>query len=162
MGMNTPGRKFPRFEDEPAVLAVIEGFRGLTLPLERWTHQAHLAVGLWHVQRFGEEAAKGLLRQGIRTYNESVGVPNSDTRGYHETVTMYFTWAAARYLETAASRPLLDLVNDFVESRHGSKDGIFVFWGRDLLLSTPARRDWIEPDLKPLSVEALLAAEAVT
>src|SRR5688572_15497218 len=86
MGMNTPGRTFPRFDDEPAVLAIIDGFRAHTLVLERWTHQAHLAVGLWHVQRFGEEESKRLLRHGISTYNESVGVPNSNTRGYHETV----------------------------------------------------------------------------
>jgi len=161
MGMNTPGRKFPRFEDEAAVLAVIEGFRARSLPFERWTHQAHLAVGLWHVRGFGEEPSKDLLRRGISTYNESVGVPNSDTRGYHETVTMYFVWAAARYLESPRPPALVDLVNDFVESPHGSKDGIFIFWSRDLLLSTPARRGWIEPDLRPLSVAALPAAEAV-
>jgi hypothetical protein len=159
MGMNTPGRTFPRFDDEPAVLAIIDGFRAHTLVLERWTHQAHLAVGLWHVQRFGEEESKRLLRHGISTYNESVGVPNSNTRGYHETVTRYFVWAAARYLETPRALAFADLVNDFVESRYGSKDGIFVFWSRDLLLSTPARRGWIEPDLRPLSLETLLAAE---
>jgi len=160
MGMNTPGRRFPRFADETAVLAVIDGFRNRALPLERWTHQAHLAVGLWHVRSFGEVPSKDLLRRGISTYNESVGVPNSDTRGYHETVTMYFVWTAARYLESPRPLGLVDLVNDFVESRHGSKDGIFLFWSRDLLLSTAARRGWVEPDLRGLSVEALLAADA--
>lgn len=155
MGMNTPSRTFPRFADERAVLAVVHGFRDRTLTVARWTHQAHLAVGLWHVRRFGEEETRGLLRDGIRAFNEASGTPNSDTRGYHETVTMYYVWAAARFLESARSPRLVDLVNDFVESRLGSKDGIFAFWSRDLLLSTAARRDWIEPDLAPLSVEAL-------
>ena len=159
MGMNTPSRTFPRFEDERAVLSVVHRFRDRTLPAARWTHQAHLAVGLWHVRRFGEEESKALLRDGINRYNEASGTPNTDTRGYHETVTMYFVWAAARYLETATAPRLVDLVNDFVESRHGSKDGIFAFWSRDLLLSTPARLAWIEPDLRPLSIEALLAAQ---
>lgn len=159
MGMNTPSRKFPRFEDERGVLAVVDGFRSHALPAAGWTHQAHLAVGLWHVRRFGEEDSKAMLRQGIRTYNEASGTPNSETRGYHETVTMYYVWASARYLETAKPLRLVDLVNDFVESRHGSKEGIFVFWSRDLLLSTPARLDWTPPDLAPLAVETLLAAE---
>jgi hypothetical protein len=161
MGMNTPSRSFPRLEDERAVLSIIDGFRTRTLPAARWTHQAHLAVGLWHVRRFGEAESRGLLRDGIRAYNEASGTPNSETRGYHETVTMYYVWATARFLETARATRLVDLVNDFVESRLGSKDGIFFFWSRDLLLSTPARLGWIEPDLRPLSVEALAAAEPV-
>lgn len=162
MGMNTPSRTYARLADESAVLLFVDGFRAKTLPAARWTHQAHLAVGLWHVRRFGEVESRSLLREGIRIYNEASGTPNSDTRGYHETVTMYYVWAAARFLETARETRLVDLVNAFVESRHGSKDGIFVFWSRELLLSTQARRDWIEPDLAPLSVERLMAAEPVS
>ncbi len=158
MGMNTPGRSYPPFTDEGRILAIVEGFRVRTLLAPEWTHQAHLAVGLWHVRRFGEEASKALLRDGISRYNEASGTPNSDTRGYHETVTMYYVWTAARFLETTKVTALLDLVNDFVDSRHGSKAGIFVFWSRDLVLSTQARRGWVEPDLAPLSVDALTAA----
>ena len=161
MGMNTPSRTYVPLADERAVLAIVDGFRAKTLPAARWTHQAHLAVGLWHVRRFGEAESRSLLRDGIRAYNEASGTPNSDTRGYHETVTMYYVWSAARFLETTRAHRLVDLVNSYVESRHGSKDGIFVFWSRDLLLSTPARRDWVEPDLAPLSLETLLAADPV-
>jgi hypothetical protein len=158
MGMNTPERSFPPFADERRVLDIVEGFRARTLPATEWTHQAHLAVGLWHVRRFGEAASKALLRDGISRYNEASGTPNSDTRGYHETVTLYYVWAAARYLETATAAALVDLVNGFVASRLGSKSGIFAFWSRDLLFSVEARRTWVEPDLAPLSVEALAAA----
>ena len=161
MGMNTPSRTYQSLADERAVLTIVDGFRAKTLPAARWTHQAHLAVGLWHVRRFGEEESRSLLRDGIRAYNEASGTPNSDTRGYHETVTMYYVWSAARVLETTRATRLVDLVNTYVDSRHGSKDGIFVFWSRDLLLSTPARRDWVEPDLAPLSLDTLLAAEPV-
>ncbi|QCI65716.1 hypothetical protein [Phreatobacter stygius] len=157
MSMQTPGRRFPPFDAEDAILAIIEGFRTRTLPIAAWTHQAHLAVGLWHVARFGETEAQALLRDGIRSYNEAVGTPNNDMRGYHETVTLYYSWAAARYLETAPALPLVDRVNGFVESRLGSKDGIFMFWSRDLLLSVDARRAWIAPDLMPLDVAALKA-----
>ena len=58
----------------------------------------------------------------------------------------------------AILRVIFDLVNGVVEGRHGSKAGIFVFWSRDILLSTPARRSWVEPDLAPLSVGTLAAA----
>jgi len=151
MGMNTPGRSFPPLPDEAAVLALVEGFRRHTLPVGEWTHQAHLTVGLWHVRSFGEEAARPLLRDGISRYNISVGVPNSETRGYHETVTMYYVWAAARFLEATPSAPLLDLVNAFVASRLGSKEHIFTFWSRERLLSVEARLGWVEPDLRALT-----------
>ncbi|MGL4288916.1 MAG: hypothetical protein ACRCVA_21375 [Phreatobacter sp.] len=158
MGMQTPGRSFPPFASEAQVQAVVQGFRNRTLPIADWTHQAHLAVGLWHVAQFGETTAKALLRDGIRSYNEAVGTPNNDMRGYHETVTLYFAWAAARYLETTLPLPLVDRTNGFVESPFGSKDGIFSFWSRDLLLSVAARRAWIEPDIAPLDATTLAAA----
>ena len=45
-----------------------------------------------------------MLRAGNRAYNEAVGVPNSDTRGYHETVTRSYAWAAARFGAPLAAR----------------------------------------------------------
>ncbi|MBN8941529.1 MAG: hypothetical protein J0H01_18630 [Rhizobiales bacterium] len=158
MGMQTPGRAFPPFASEAEIHAIVEGFGSRTLPVADWTHQAHLAVGLWHVAQFGETTAKARLRDGIRSYNEAVGTPNNDMRGYHETVTLYYAWAAARYLEMTPPLPLVERTNGFVEGPFGSKDGIFTFWSRDLLLSVAARRAWVAPDMAPLDATLLTAA----
>jgi len=32
-------------------------FLACTLPKAEWTHQAHLAVGAWHVDRYGPDEA---------------------------------------------------------------------------------------------------------
>ncbi len=152
MSMDTPPQSYPPFESERAVLDIVAGFRARSLPRPAWTHQAHLAVGLWHVLTFGEAAAKPLLREGIRRYNESVGTPNSDTRGYHETVTMFYVWAAARFAELNGPGALLDLVNGFVASRLGAKETAFDHWSRERLLSVAARHGWVEPDLRPLGL----------
>ena len=114
------------------------------------------------MRQHGEEASKALLRERIRRYNEAVGTPNSDTRGYHETVTLYYVWAAARYLERTAPKPLHDLVNGFVAGRLGSKAGIFEFWSRERLFSTAARHDFLAPDLAPLSADLLHSAARLT
>ena len=150
MAMDTPGRSFTHFDDPADILAIVAGFRERTLPFANWTHQAHLAVGLWHVSTFGEEAAKDLLRDGIRAYNLSVGGVNDAMRGYHETVTMYFVWAAARHIERVGTVPLVDAVNGFVAGPFGAKEAIFSFWSRECLFSPAARLGWIEPDLQPL------------
>ncbi|MEY4682485.1 MAG: hypothetical protein RLZZ276_4134 [Pseudomonadota bacterium] len=157
MSMETPSRRFAPLRGDQAVEDIVHRFRARTLPREAWTHQAHLAVGLWHVLRYGEDAALAMLRDGIRAYNEAVGVPNSDTRGYHETVTRYYAWAAARFLERAGPAGLAGLVDAFVDSPLGSKDGIFAFWSRSGLLSVEARRGWVPPDLAPLDAARLEA-----
>lgn len=151
MSMETPERSFAPFADDAAARAVVDGFRAHSLPVGLWTHQAHLAVGLWHVRSLGEAEARTALRAGIRAYNSAVGTPNSDTRGYHETVTFYFVWAAARFLAMAPPSEFADAANRFVAHPLGSKSGIFRFWSRGRLLSVEARRSWLEPDLAPLA-----------
>lgn len=160
MAMDTPERRFQPFTDEARILAIVEAFRARTLPFADWSHQAHLATGLWHVATHGEDAAKPLLREGIKAYNLSVGRPNDAMRGYHETVTMYFVWSAARFLERDAPAGLRDSVNGYVGGPFGSKEGVFRFWSRDRLLSPDARLAWCEPDLQPLDAAALLASAA--
>ena len=155
MSMETPMRSFAPLGSDAVVEDIVRRFRDRTLPREAWTHQAHLAVGLWHVLHHGEDAALAMLRAGIAAYNEAVGVPNSDTRGYHETVTRYYAWAAARFLERAGGGGLAALVDRFVGSRLGSKEGIFAFWSRERLLSVGARRGWAPPDLAALDPAVL-------
>ncbi len=160
MAMDTPERQFAPFPDEARILAIVEAFRARTLPFADWSHQAHLATGLWHVATHGEDAAKPLLREGIKAYNLSVGRTNDAMRGYHETVTMYFVWSAARFLERDAPAGLLAQVNAYVAGPFGAKEGIFRFWTRETLLSPSARLDWRDPDLRPLDAGTLLASAA--
>jgi hypothetical protein len=151
MSMETPDREFHAFGAENPVIAIVEGFQTRTLPAAAWTHQAHLAVGLWHVRAFGEAVAMEKLRDSIRAYNTASGIPNSDTRGYHETVTRYFVWAAARFLEVAPAASFAVLVDGFLGHPLAAKTGIFRFWTKARLLSVEARRGWVEPDLAPLA-----------
>ena len=157
MAMDTPARSFEPFASDAPILAIVDAFRARTLPFADWSHQAHLATGLWHVATHGEAAARDLLRDGIKAYNLAVGRVNDDMRGYHETVTMYFVWSAARFLEANAPPDLAGRVNAYVAGRFGAKDGVFTFWTRERLLSPAARLAWIEPDIRPLDPAALLA-----
>lgn len=160
MAMDTPERHFAPFADEVQIVGIVQAFRNRTLPFADWSHQAHLATGLLHVATHGEEAARPLLREAIKAYNLSVGRANDALRGYHETVTLYFIWSAARFLERDAPAGLLDRVNAYVAGPFGAKEGIFRFWSRERLLSSAARLDWCEPDLRPLDATVLLAHPA--
>lgn len=143
-----PGRIY---DGPDAVLARVAAFRDRTLPKPEWDHFAHLTVGHHYVATYGAAEALARLRADISAYNEACGVPNSDTRGYHETITAFYVLAIARYLRRVpASLPLLDQVHGLLNDGLGSKAIAFAFWSRDRLLSTAARRAWLDPDLRPI------------
>ena len=136
---------------DPEELA--EHFVSCRLSKQQWTHHAHLAVGLWHVDRFGADAALDRLREGIRRLNDSHGTVNSSTSGYHETITCAYVRLLDQFL--ARSNPALALRERFVTlvaSGFADRDLLFRFYSRDLLMSPLARAEWVPPDLAALSL----------
>jgi hypothetical protein len=117
-----------------------------TLPKPSWTHQAHLAAGLAWVRRLGLAAALPHARASIRRYNESTGVANTDHGGYHETITRYYLTVLARH--AAAGSEFADVLGD-PASGH---DAVLDHWRRETLFSVLARREWVAPDIIPLTV----------
>jgi hypothetical protein len=140
------------FASDAAVEDVVKGFLDRTLVRPRWTHHAHIVVAIWHIRRYGEAEALARLRDRIWSYNLSVGTQNTDSGGYHETITRFFVWQVARYLEGApADASFVALVNDLAARPEGGKDWPFTFWSRERLMSVAARRGWVEPDLRPMA-----------
>jgi adenylate kinase family enzyme len=124
-------------------------FETCTIAKREWTHAAHLTVGLWHVRRYGPDEALARLRTGIRRLNESHGGVNSDTDGYHETITAAYVQLLAGYLD-GRPRPLSEAVVELLESPLASKHVLLTFYSRERLTSTTARAVWVEPDLAPI------------
>jgi hypothetical protein len=137
--------------------ALAARFAALTLPKEEWTHAAHLTVGAWHVDRYGPAEALLLLRSGIRRLNESHGNVNTATSGYHETITAAYVTLLAAYLDACPpGLPLSARVEQLLASPLAGRDMLFTFYSRECLLSVDARARWVEPDLAPLRLDAVL------
>ena len=129
---------------------IVAGFLACTLPKDAWTHHAHLRVGLWHVRAFGPGEALNRLRAGIRRLNESHGTANTDSDGYHETITRFFVQVIAGFLASAdCSRPFADLAAGLIAA-YPDCNLPLTYYGRGRLHSVEARREWVEPDLRPL------------
>ena len=140
----------------PDLDGVVERFLACRLSGKEWTHQAHLAVGLWHVHRYGAEDALTRLRAGIRRLNESHGTPNSTTRGYHETITRAYAQLLSDFLSTCpVEMPLAERVAHLIASPVADKDVLLRFYSRERLMSTSARAEWMEPDIMVLRVAAI-------
>jgi hypothetical protein len=86
----------------------------------------------------------------IRAYNEAVGTANTDTSGYHETLTQLYIRGVRHFLVTCDTPGLLAKVNALLVSEMAPRDWPLRFYSRDRLFSLEARRGWIEPDIAPI------------
>jgi hypothetical protein len=129
---------------------LVRAFLDRSLPKPEWTHEAHLRVGLWHLLQYPPQEALDRLRDGIQQYNVACGVANTDSSGYHESITRFYVWVIDRFLvATDRSRPTDELADALVREC-SDKELPLRYWSRDRLLSAEARLRWIEPDLQPL------------
>lgn len=129
---------------------LVSRFRATTLPKTEWTHAAHLVVGTWHVDLMGPEAARDHLRGAIQRLNDSHGTINSDTSGYHETVTHGYAVLIAQFLVVTPGS-LVEKIRTLLASPLAARDALFHFYSRDRLLGVEARRGLVPPDLRELT-----------
>ena len=138
------------FASDAAIRRVGEGLLARTLPRPEWTHEAHLAACLWLLRERPDIDAPAELPSIIASYNEAVGGENTDTAGYHETITQaYIRLIGAYFAAHDRGQPLVDMVNALLASPLGHRDALLAHYSRDRLFSVEARKRWMEPDLAP-------------
>ena len=137
---------------DEAIRRVGEGFLACTLPKPEWTHEAHISTTCWLILERPGIMPERALPDLIRRYNESVGGVNSDTEGYHETITQIFIRTLRRVLTKSEGRGLAERVNAVLLAPEGRRDWPLRFYSAELLFSKRARLGWVEPDLAALPV----------
>jgi len=136
------------FDSDEAVARVGEGLLTRTLPRPEWTHEAHLAATTYLLLKHPEIDLDTELPGLIRRYNESVGGVNSDSEGYHDTITRAYLHGIRLFLSEAdIDEPIHELVNELLHSPMGKRDWPLRFWSRERLFGVDARRGWVEPDI---------------
>jgi hypothetical protein len=128
-----------------------EGILARALKREEWTHEAHLAATTYLLLKRPDVDLDAQLPEIIRRFNESVGGVNSDTEGYHETITRVFLRGVRLFLSEAdLKEPLHELVNELLLSPMGRRDWPLRFYSPARLFSVEARRHFVEPDIAAL------------
>lgn len=133
------------------VASFIRDFEALCLPKSGWTHQAHLIAGFWYANKHEPNEALNIIRERIQRHNESVGTANTDSSGYHETITRLYMSAIATHIALHRNAGFEDSLALLLASPLGESAWPLTFYSRELLFSVAARRDWVEPDLKPVN-----------
>jgi hypothetical protein len=136
------------FASDAAVRHIGDGLIECRLTRPEWTHEAHLAACLYVILERPAVVAERDLPGIIRRFNESVGGVNSDTEGYHETITQVYIRAVRRFIErTDADLPLVERVNRLLCAPEGRRDWPLHLYSPERLFSRHARLSWVEPDL---------------
>ena len=138
------------FDSDGQIERIGRGLIDCSLPKPQWTHAAHFAAAFWILGQptmLAERDMPGL----IRAYNEATGVANTDASGYHATITLASLHAARRWLAARPDTPLHVALNELLASPFGRSDWLLSHWSRERLFSVAARREWAEPDLRPLA-----------
>ena len=138
------------FVSDEQIAAIGAGLLDLSLPKAQWTHAAHFAAALWLMACRPDSYAERDMPGFIRAYNIATGVANTDTDGYHETITQASLRAARSFLRQDPNRSLFATCNALMQSPLGKSNWLLTYWTRARLFSVEARRRWVEPDLKPL------------
>jgi hypothetical protein len=139
------------FRSDAEIEHLGEGLVARTLERPEWTHEAHLAATTYLLLRRPDIDVDKELPGIIRRFNESVGGVNSDTEGYHETITRAFLHGVRLFLAEADRRePLHELVNELLLSPMGRRDWPLRFYSAERLSSVEARRHFVPPDIAAL------------
>jgi hypothetical protein len=140
--------KFVPFTSDENVREIGRGLIRRTLPKSAWTHAAHFASTMWLISHHGRIFVARELPGFIRAYNEAIGGVNSETSGYHETITQASIRAADAFLASSPPRPLFATCNALMASPLGKSEWLLDYWSRARLFSVEARRVWVDPDMQ--------------
>ena len=75
------------FSSDSEISHIARSVLDKSLPKSEWTHAAHFAAALWMLAEPSRDAMAE-MPDIIRAYNLATGVENTDSDGYHETITL--------------------------------------------------------------------------
>jgi RimJ/RimL family protein N-acetyltransferase len=136
--------------DADRITAIVQAFENHSLPLPEWTHQAHLTTALYYLHHFGLDIALCKMRAGIILYNQALLLDNTTSRGYHETLTLFWMRLIDAFLKKHPEKRLSEQLDLLLGSEWGSRDVVLRYYSEPYIMSTRARAQWVEPDIKAI------------
>jgi hypothetical protein len=141
----------PEHLASPAALNhFLRAFEGGTLPKSEWTHGAHVAAAASYLFNSDFAAVLPLMRTRIRAYNVASGVANTETSGYHETLTHFWLILVAHLLHREQPESKLAAARKAVAAFGEERTLHARYYSGDVVKDTAARQAWRSPDLLPL------------
>lgn len=138
-------------ESEASLDVFLRGFEEGSYPKAEWTHRAHVIMAAAYLSRMSPEQALPVIRERIKAYNLAQGGENTETSGYHESLTVFWIAVVSRFLGGLdAGIVRLEKVRRAADYFGARRDLFKAYWSFDVVTSVEARRGWVPPDSRPL------------
>lgn len=146
---NTPDSSwYDRYADEEAIRAVTRGLLDTTWPEPEWKHREHCVATLGLVLFYPEMNLDQDLPGIIKRYNLANGGQNTETSGYHHSMTLLYLNAIRHFVQTLPpDTSAADAARMLLQSPIGKKDYPLRYYSRECITSKEARLDWVKPDV---------------
>ena len=117
---------------------------------EDFHHASHLRVAwVYLAESLSVQQAANKMRDTLRRFAAGAGKPEK----YHETITLFWV----RLLSSAQAASHGERLEDIVRANPQllEKNFLLAYYSAERLFSEEARSSWVEPDLKPVSIDSI-------
>ena len=116
---------------------------------ENFHHASHLHVAwVYLAESPSVQQAANKMRGTLRQFAAAAGKPEK----YHETITLFWVHLLSRAYTAKRGERLEEIVR--ANPQLLEKNFPLAYYSAERLFSDEARTSWVEPDLKPLSIDA--------
>jgi len=117
---------------------------------ENFHHASHLHVAwVYLAESSSVQQAASKMRNTLRRFAAAAGKPQK----YHETITLFWVHILSRAYAASGGEPLEEIVN--ANPQLLEKNFPLDYYSAQRIFSDEARTSWVDPDLKPLSIDAI-------
>ena len=136
------------YETEDELLNIVRAFENGTIKRENWRHAEHLTVAVYYAFHHDFEQALLKMRGGIFNLLRGFEIDLSKEMPYHETLTVFWMRTIFDLLKGNKDDSSIETANKILEMC-SDKDLPLKFYSRETLFSDKARKNYLEPDLRP-------------
>ena len=133
------------------IAAIASGLCDCTYPAARFHHREHILASAYLLKHEPTRDWNVEFPELIKRFNVANGGANTDEAGYHDTLTQFFL-AALKLFLAQAPHDTEEALNALLDSPLADKAFPLRFYRRERLFSKQARREYLAPDLKPLTL----------
>lgn len=142
-----PSREtFALLQSENELQRFVDAWKAGRLPKAEWTHAAHVAMAAYFAFDHAADATFAIMKAGILQHNTSVGTPNTEDHGYHETLTRFWAGEISAFVRSGRFSSRWEAVRVAVAEFGRDRDRSRLFYSFDVLRDRRARREWVAPD----------------
>src|SRR6202043_864969 len=120
-------------ESETALQQFVEAWKAGRLPKPAWTHAAHVAMAAYFAFDHSADATFAIMKAGILHHNTSVGTPNTEDNGYHETLTRFWSTEIGAFIRAGRFSSRLGAVRASVNAFGEERDRYRRFYSFDVV-----------------------------